>query len=142
MKVLSLKLAASAAIMFTFAVPTQASAHCSKVSGSYVVTCEKGVAVYRHQAKSALPMSLTRSSGQSQSSAKADQRAAVAQQLEARRIRIAEKRQAVEATALLRTSRAAGKSSSSSRRFVTSSGRGIGRSRFHAARIKRVKSKH
>lgn len=47
--------ALSAAVIF----PAAASAHCGTMQGSFAVTCEKGVQVYRHQALSSLPQGLS-----------------------------------------------------------------------------------
>jgi len=39
--------------------PAVASAHCGTTQGSFAVTCEQGVKVYRHNAPSALPRGLS-----------------------------------------------------------------------------------
>lgn len=41
------------------AFPAAASAHCGTMQGSFAVTCEKGVQVYRHQALSSIPQGLS-----------------------------------------------------------------------------------
>jgi hypothetical protein len=48
-----------AALTAAIALPTTASAHCSTMQGSFAVTCEKGVQVYRHQALSSIPRGLS-----------------------------------------------------------------------------------
>lgn len=123
-----------AAAMTAFALPTQALANCGSASGSYVVSCESGVKVYRHQAKSPLPASLSNPNRQTQSDRQADRRAAVAQQLEARRISIEERRQAAEESDLIRTRRGYN-SQSNNRRFTSFGGRGFGTSRFNSRRV-------
>lgn len=141
---LSLKIIAAMSLLFAFALPAQAQAHCAAMNGSYVVTCEKGVKVYRHQTKSALPRSLSSNAQASpQLSAQAERRAAVAQQLEARRISIAERRQKADATHQMRQRQATSRRSYN-RRYVTFAGRGIGTRRFQSSRFqgKRVKAKH
>jgi len=79
-----------------------------------------------------------------QSDAQANRRAAVAQQLEARRISIAERRQAAEARNLNRQDRATSRRSAYSRRYVSFGGRGLANRRFNARNInaKRVRAKH
>jgi hypothetical protein len=47
--------ALTAAVVF----PAAASAHCGSSQGSYAVTCERGVQVFRHQAPSSLPQGLS-----------------------------------------------------------------------------------
>ena len=47
--------ALTAAVVF----PAAASAHCAAVEGSFAVTCESGVQVFRHQAPSSLPQGLS-----------------------------------------------------------------------------------
>ncbi len=47
--------AAAAALIF----PAAASAHCGTMQGSFAVTCEQGVQVYRHQALSSIPQGLS-----------------------------------------------------------------------------------
>lgn len=147
---LSLKLIAAMSLLLAFTLPTQAQAHCASMSGSYVVTCEKGVKVYRHQAKSTLPRSLSSNTQAStQSSAQAERRAAVAQQLEARRISIAERRQKAEATNFARQRQASSRRSAYNRRYVSFAGRGFGVRRFQGSRFQgkrfqgnRAKAKH
>lgn len=146
---LSLKIIAAMSLLFAFALPAQAQAHCSSVSGSYVVTCENGVKVYRHQTKSALPRSLSsQNQANPQQSAQAERRAAIAQQLEARRISIAERRQKAEATNLMRQRQAQSRRSYN-RRYVSFAGRGFGGRNFQGRRFqgsrfqgKRVNAKH
>ncbi len=41
------------------AIPAVASANCGTVQGSFSVTCEQGVQVYRHNAPSGIPRGLT-----------------------------------------------------------------------------------
>lgn len=41
------------------AIPATASAHCGTTQGSFAVTCEQGVKVYRHNSLSARPRGLT-----------------------------------------------------------------------------------
>lgn len=142
---LSLKIIAALSLLLAFALPTQAQAHCASMNGSYVVTCEKGVKVYRHQAKSALPRSLaSNTQASTKSSAQAERRAAVAQQLEARRISIAENRQRAEATNFARQRQATSRRSAYSRRYVSFAGRGFGNRRFQSSRFqgKRIKAKY
>lgn len=53
-----------AALSVAIALPTAASAHCGTTQGSFAVTCEKGVQVYRHQALSPFPRGLSRADAQ------------------------------------------------------------------------------
>ena len=48
-----------AALTAAIAFPVAASAHCGTTQGSFAVTCEKGVQVYRHQALSGIPKGLS-----------------------------------------------------------------------------------
>jgi len=58
-------------------LPTAASANCGTMQGSFIVTCEKGVQVYRHNSLSGMPAPMTRA----QAIVKAEQlRAKTAQQ--------------------------------------------------------------
>ena len=43
----------------SLALPAAASAHCGTTQGSFAVTCENGVQVYRHNAPSAIPQGLS-----------------------------------------------------------------------------------
>jgi len=47
--------ALAAAVVF----PAAASAHCGTLQGSFVVTCENGVKVYRHKAMTGIPQGLS-----------------------------------------------------------------------------------
>jgi len=44
-----------ASLTAAMAMPALASAHCGTKQGSFIVTCEKGVKVYRHDALSSIP---------------------------------------------------------------------------------------
>lgn len=48
-----------AAVTLAIAVPATASAHCGSTQGSFAVTCEQGVKVYRHNALSGIPAPLS-----------------------------------------------------------------------------------
>lgn len=56
----------AATLVATIALPAAASAHCGTMQGSFAVTCERGVQVYRHQALSSLPRGLTQAQAQVQ----------------------------------------------------------------------------
>jgi hypothetical protein len=139
MRNLTFKCVAVAAAILAFVLPAQAQAACGQSNGSYVVSCEKGVQVYRHQAKSATPQMMY---SPNSATARAEQRnAATALQLEARRVAIEERRQAAEESDLIRTRRGYNRGSAYSRRYVTYSGQGFARSRFQRAR-NRVSVRH
>ncbi len=132
MKNLTLKTIATAAIIGAFALPSQAFAACGQTNGSFSVSCERGVQVYRHNAKSAVPTTAMNYIPQNQYAAD-NRRADVALQLEARRIRIEEKRQAAEESDLIRTRRGFNHRASS-QRFVAFGG-DVRTSRFNRARV-------
>jgi len=44
-----------AALTLSVAIPATAAAHCGTTQGSFAVTCEQGVKVYRHNAPSGIP---------------------------------------------------------------------------------------
>lgn len=44
-----------ASLALTIAMPATAVAHCGTTQGSFAVTCEQGVKVYRHNAMSGIP---------------------------------------------------------------------------------------
>jgi hypothetical protein len=46
------KISLISAVIAATAMPMSASANCAKMSGSFLVTCEKGVQVYRHNSMS------------------------------------------------------------------------------------------
>ncbi len=46
------------------ALPAAASAQCGTMQGSFAVTCERGVQVYRHQALSSIPRGLSQAQAQ------------------------------------------------------------------------------
>ena len=46
------------------AFPTVASAHCGSNQGSFSVTCERGVTVYRHNALSSIPQGISQADAQ------------------------------------------------------------------------------
>ena len=48
-----------AAFTAALALPAGAAAHCGTMQGSFKVTCEQGVKVYRHQALSGIPQGLS-----------------------------------------------------------------------------------
>lgn len=48
-----------AATVAALALPAAASANCGTMQGSYAVTCEQGVQVFRHQALSSIPQGLS-----------------------------------------------------------------------------------
>lgn len=58
-----------AVVAMTAALPTAAAAQCGTLQGSFAVTCERGVQVYRHQALSGMPAPLS----QAESNLKAEQ---------------------------------------------------------------------
>lgn len=99
MKKSVLTLASISVFVAAFALPGQAFAGCGQANGSFIVSCESGVKVYRHHAPSSHPSYVT-----PQYSA-AERRADVALQLEARRVAIEERRQRAEETDLIRTRR-------------------------------------
>jgi hypothetical protein len=134
MKNLTFKYAAVTVAALAFVLPAQALAACGQTSGSYVVTCEKGVQVYRHQAKSATPQLMQTNNSAASSSARGYN--ATALQLEARRIKIEERRQAAEQSDLIRTRIGYNRGRLQSRRFVTTSGQGYSRNRFNTARAR------
>lgn len=126
MKMLILKTMSIALIAGAFALPTQAFAGCGQMNGSFAVSCESGVKVYRHQAKSSVPVAVTYGYVQPRYSASAERRADVALQLEARRVRIEERRQRAEETDLIRTQRGFNRGFAN-RRFVAFGGARGGR---------------
>jgi hypothetical protein len=115
-----------ALIAAAFTLPTQAFAGCGQMNGSFVVSCENGVKVYRHQAKSSAPVAASYGYVQPRYSASAERRADVALQLEARRVRIEERRQRAEETDLIRTQRGFNRRIAN-RRFVAFGGARGGR---------------
>lgn len=54
----------TAVLTATIALPAAASAHCSSIEGSFAVTCEQGVQVFRHQALSSFPRGLSKAETQ------------------------------------------------------------------------------
>lgn len=48
-----------ASLTIALALPAVAAAQCGTLQGSFVVTCEQGVQVYRHNAPSAIPRGLS-----------------------------------------------------------------------------------
>jgi hypothetical protein len=50
-----------AALTLAITVPATASAHCGTTQGSFAVTCEQGVKVYRHNAMSGIPAPISQS---------------------------------------------------------------------------------
>lgn len=48
-----------AALTLATAIPATAAAQCGTMQGSFAVTCERGVQVYRHQALSGIPAPLS-----------------------------------------------------------------------------------
>lgn len=46
------------------AFPVAASANCGTIKGSFAVTCEQGVQVYRHQSLSPIPLGLSQAQAQ------------------------------------------------------------------------------
>lgn len=48
-----------AALTAAVALPSAAAAHCSSQQGSFTVTCEQGVTVFRHRALSSIPQGLS-----------------------------------------------------------------------------------
>jgi len=55
-----------AALAAVIALPAAASASCGSIQGSFAVTCEQGVKVFRHQAPSSFPRGLTQAQAQLQ----------------------------------------------------------------------------
>jgi len=55
-----------AALAAAIALPAAASANCGTIQGSFAVTCEQGVQVYRHQALSSIPRGLSQAQAQLQ----------------------------------------------------------------------------
>jgi len=53
-----------AALAAAITFPAAASASCGTLQGSYAVTCEQGVQVYRHQALSSIPRGLSQAQAQ------------------------------------------------------------------------------
>ena len=58
-----------ASLTLAAALPATASAHCGTMQGSFIVTCEQGVKVYRHNALSGIPAPIS----QGQARVKAEQ---------------------------------------------------------------------
>ena len=48
-----------ASLAAAIVLPTSAAAHCSVQQGSFTVTCEQGVTVFRHQALSSIPQGIS-----------------------------------------------------------------------------------
>lgn len=72
-----------AALAAAIALPAAASANCGTVQGSFAVTCERGVQVYRHQALSSFPRGLSQAQAQIEAEkirAKTAQRSIAAQE--------------------------------------------------------------
>jgi len=72
-----------AALVAAFALPAAASANCGTIQGSYAVTCEQGVQVFRHQALSSIPRGLSQAQAQIEAEkirAKTAQRSIAAQE--------------------------------------------------------------
>lgn len=132
MKKFALTSLSVAIIGAAFALPTTAFAACGQINGSFAVTCESGVKVYRHQAKSSVPNAVAYGYAQPRYSASADRRQDVALQLEARRVTIEERRQRAEETDLIRTQRGFNRRLQS-RRFVTFGG--VRTARFNRGRV-------
>jgi len=53
-----------AALAAAMALPAAASANCGTLQGSFAVTCEQGVQVYRHQALSSIPRGISQAQAQ------------------------------------------------------------------------------
>lgn len=53
-----------AVLAAAMAIPAVASANCGTIQGSFAVTCEQGVQVYRHQALSSIPRGLSQADAQ------------------------------------------------------------------------------
>ncbi len=51
-------------LTLALAFPAIASAHCGTTQGSFAVTCEQGVKVYRHNALSSIPRGITQQQAQ------------------------------------------------------------------------------
>jgi len=69
-----------AALAAAMALPAAASANCGTLQGSFAVTCEQGVQVYRHQALSSIPRGISQAQAQLEGEkirAKTAQRAAI-----------------------------------------------------------------
>jgi len=72
-----------AALAAAITFPAAASASCGTLQGSYAVTCEQGVQVYRHQALSSIPRGLSQAQAQLEAEkirAKTAQRSIAAQE--------------------------------------------------------------
>ena len=72
-----------AALAAAIALPTAASANCGTIQGSFAVTCEQGVQVFRHQALSSIPRGLSQAQAQIEAEkirAKTAQRSIAAQE--------------------------------------------------------------
>ena len=55
-----------AALTAAVVLPAAASANCGTMQGSFAVTCEQGVQVYRHQSLSSIPQGISQQSAQLQ----------------------------------------------------------------------------
>lgn len=124
-------------LLGSLALPTSALAQCDTMVGSYAVTCEKGVQVYRHQALSPLPAVSQVEITRRKALAQQDRRIGISQQLQARQVAIAERAQRAQANDLIYTRRGFNRRGINSRRvLITNRGRGISRGYFRTAKVK------
>jgi len=121
----------------TLAIPATAMANCNTTSGSYAVSCEKGVQVYRHQALSPIPAISQADVTARRALELQDRRIGISQQLQGQQVAIASRAQRAQANDLIYTRRGFNRRGINSRRvIVTNRGRGITRNHFRSPRVK------
>jgi len=124
-------------LLGSLALPTSALAQCDTMVGSYAVTCEKGVQVYRHQALSPLPAVSQVEITRRKALAQQDRRIGISQQLQAQQVAIANRAQRAQERDLILTRRGFNRRGTNSRRvLLTNRGRGISRQHFRSPIVK------
>ena len=89
---------AASALLF----PLQAAANCGSVSGPYSVSCDQGVQIYRHNAKSMRPLTTSADINQREALEASRKQALVNTQLQSRLITVEEREEAALESDLIR----------------------------------------